>query len=136
MIINKELVGKTIVLLPEHNAIERGKDLYGQAFEVEITAMRGKKLTYVRKAPPPEFLGIRSDYPVDVSFKNEPKPVVFSSELRSWAVFESWEAFNTYKTARLTRARLIDALTYKNPQVTDESLKQIAELLGWNDLLS
>lgn len=134
MNITKDMIGKTLVLLPEGNNLTKGRDRFSEAIEVEILQVRGKKLELIKKAT--DESESRYITPMSVTFKAEPQARVYRSEFSHWLVFEGWDDFNTFKIGQLTRARLMDALMYRSGGVTDEHLKQFAEIMKWDDILN
>lgn len=131
MIIDKSLVGKTVVLLIVQNSFTRRLSETREPFEAEILAVSGNFVTYQKKgesySEKSKFVNANADTPVPT--------ILHRAELYKIIVFASWDDCKAHQIALLTKSKLSAALSYRGQNITNEQFVKIAELLGWDDVL-
>jgi hypothetical protein len=125
-IFSKELIGKTVVLMPKGNAVKRGAGSpVEQTFEAVVSDLKRVNVTFTRL-----------DGHLVGKFKmNDARRNYVNDDYNSgYFVFSNWEEFHTYRKSEATKTRLADAIKGYGASISPEQYIQIAELLGWSDI--
>jgi hypothetical protein len=127
----KDKIGAKVVLMPQYNAVSRAPSAGGameQAIEATITDIKRATLTIVTSKG-----GAEQKY----SFNERGYPSLMNSANYGYRAFSDWDAFNTYRIASKVQRRLMEAVRGygSDTAISDEQYRQIAQILGWDDLL-
>ena len=119
---NKELVGKTVFLLPDGNAARGIPDnkLAEHAREAVVTSVKRVKISLELVNEGRTLDGF--------TFREAVRPKISNDCNSGYYVFSSREEMLLYLKGIEIRARLRDGYN----KITDQQAAQIAELLGWD----
>lgn len=123
----KDKIGTKVVLMPEGNSVNRSKgSAASQAVEAVLVDIKKVKVT-IQILPD----GPQKEFKIGVG----PNTALRNDSNYGYRVFASWEDFNAYRVAEEVKVRLRDEIMGPGRNISSEQYSQIAELLGWNDLL-
>jgi hypothetical protein len=127
-IFSKDLIGKTVVLMPKGNAVKRGDGAGSpaeQTFEAVVTDVKRVNITFAR------LDGIRVG---QFKMNEGHRHLVEDASNSGYYVYSNWVEFHTYRKSEAVKSRLAESVKGYGASISPEQYIQIAELLGWSDI--